>query len=139
MNSARFLLHVFVTSQLVFGVHGWGSSSSTDSTVFAESFKRDWLYDATAISMKLEGCVWGYVSDSEEAGCLKSSSSDGTYYWYQMANCRRAQAAFSLYTSDSSNSVSCNSNTYRETVSVLLFVFSDIRFNFHLLIYVHVL
>jgi hypothetical protein len=134
MNSARFLLQVLATAHLVLGVHGWGSSSSTDSTIYAESFKRDWLYDATAISMKLEGCVWGYVADEEEAGCLESSSEDGTYYWYQMANCRRAQAAFSLYTTDSSNSVGCNSNTYRETVSVFLFVFIFIHFNFHPLI-----
>ena len=118
------LVQALAALQLMLCVHGWGSSNSgSDNSIYAESFKRDWLYDATAISMKLEGCVWGYVADEEEAGCLASSSQDGTYYWYQMANCRRAQAAFSLYTTESSTSVGCNSNTYRETVSSTLITF----------------
>lgn len=122
------LFQALAALPLMLGVHGWGSSNSaSDNSIYAESFKRDWLYDATAISMKLEGCVWGYVADEEEAGCLASSSQDGTYYWYQMANCRRAQAAFSLYTTESSSSVGCNSNTYKETVSS--FIISRFFFN----------
>lgn len=98
---------------------GWGGGSSeTDMSMYADSFSREWLDDSTAISMKLEGCAWGYVYDSEEAGCMEDESEDGTYYWYQMANCRRAQAVFSLYATDSSNSVSCSSKTYKETVSI---------------------
>lgn len=116
VQSYRLLLQALIAFSMVLNVHSWGSSSSTsDNSIYSDSYKRDWLYDATSISMKLEGCVWGYVADEEEAGCLQSSSQDGTYYWYQMANCRRPQAAFSLYSSDSSSSVGCNSNTYRET------------------------
>eukprot|EP00545_Synedropsis_sp_CCMP1620_P009637 CAMPEP_0119013104 /NCGR_PEP_ID=MMETSP1176-20130426/7915_1 /TAXON_ID=265551 /ORGANISM="Synedropsis recta cf, Strain CCMP1620" /LENGTH=386 /DNA_ID=CAMNT_0006966159 /DNA_START=270 /DNA_END=1430 /DNA_ORIENTATION=+ len=93
----------------------WGSSSSggTDYTNYADSFSRDWLSDGSSISIKLEGCVWGYVYDSEEAGCLEDSSEDGTTSWYQMSNCRRAQAAFSLYASSSAGN--CNSGNYKET------------------------
>ena len=121
VQSYRLLLQALIAFSMVLNVHSWGSSSSTsDNSIYSDSYKRDWLYDATSISMKLEGCVWGYVADEEEAGCLQSSSQDGTYYWYQMANCRRPQAAFSLYSSDSSSSVGCNSNTYRETVSASL-------------------
>ena len=86
--------------------------------MYGDSFSRDWLYDSSAISMKLEGCYWGYVYDGEDAGCMEAESEDGTYSWYQMANCRRAQAVFSLYASDSSSSVGCSSNTYKETVSL---------------------
>jgi hypothetical protein len=95
----------------------WGSSSSgTDYDNYADSFSRDWLSDGSTLSLKLEGCVWGYVYDSEEAGCLEDSSEDGTSYWYQMSNCRRAQAAFSMYSSSSSGN--CNSGNYKESVSV---------------------
>lgn len=98
---------------------GWGGNNNNnqDTSVYGDSFSRDWMSDSSAISMKLEGCVWGYVMDSEEVGCMESESEDGTTYWYQMANCRRAQAAFSIYATDSSNSVGCSSNTYKETVS----------------------
>jgi len=46
--------------------------------------------------------------------CQEKGSEDGTYYWYQMVNCRRAQVAFSVYASDS-GSTSCNNNYYMET------------------------
>ena len=77
----------------------WGSSSNeVDASVYGNALNRDWLYDGSTISLKLEGCMWGYVEDNEESGCLEDSSEDGTTYWYQMANCRRAQAVYSLYT-----------------------------------------
>jgi hypothetical protein len=95
---------------------GWGGgSSSTDYSSFGDALSRDWLYDGSYISIKVEGCVWGYVYDNEEAGCLEDSSEDGTTYWYQMANCRRAQVAFSLYASGSKDN--CHSGNYKETVS----------------------
>ena len=98
---------------------GWdwgGSSSDTEFTNYANSFDRTWLTDGSSISMKLEGCVWGYTYDSEEAGCLAKSSQDGTSSWYMMSNCRRAQAAFSLYASGSSGS--CSSGAFKESVSI---------------------
>lgn len=99
----------------------WGNDN-TDNSVFGSSLSRDWLYDSKAISMKLEGCVWGFVSSDNDnggdTGCMEDGSEDGTTYWYQMANCRRPQAVFSLYASDSSNSASCNSNNFKESVSL---------------------
>ena len=47
---------------------------------------------------------------------MEDSSEDGTSYWYQMANCRRAQAVFSVYASSSSHA-SCNNANFKETVS----------------------
>jgi len=98
-----------------------GSSSETDFTNYADSFSRDWLYDGSSISLKLEGCVMGYAYDSQEAGCMEKSSQDGTSSWYMMSNCRRAQAAFSIYSSGSSGN--CNSGNFKESVS-----FTDQRF-----------
>lgn len=97
----------------------WGGNddeSSTDSTMFGNSLSRDWLSNSNAISMQFEGCSWGYVGDSDNAGCMESSSQDGTTYWYQMANCRRAQAVFSLYAT-SSGSASCSKSNFKESVS----------------------
>mmetsp|Transcript_19464 Transcript_19464/g.22265 ORF Transcript_19464/g.22265 Transcript_19464/m.22265 type:complete len:374 (-) Transcript_19464:311-1432(-) len=96
-------------------IRGWGNNNNddTDYTKYSDSISRDWLNDGSYVSLKLEGCVWGYVYDSEEAGCLEDSSEDGTYSWYQMSNCRRAQAAFSLYASSSAGS--CSSGNFQES------------------------
>lgn len=94
---------------------GGGNNNKDGLSLYGNALDRDWLYDSTSISLKLEGCAWGYVEDNEESGCLENGSEDGTTYWYQMANCRRAQAVFSLYSS-SSSSTSCNRNTFQETV-----------------------
>ena len=96
----------------------WGNNNndnSEDLSMYGNALNRDWLYDSTSISLKLEGCMWGYVEDNEDSGCMEDSSEDGTSYWYQMANCRRAQAVFSVYASSSSNT-GCNKNTFKETV-----------------------
>lgn len=47
-------------------------------------------------------------------GCMDDESEDGTTYWYMMANCRRAQAAYSVY-SKSSGSTSCNKKDFKES------------------------
>lgn len=75
------------------------SNNNYDANIYSMSMQRDWLYESTAITMKYEGCVWGYVDadDREDMACMESESGDGTTYWYMMANCRRAQVAFSLY------------------------------------------
>jgi hypothetical protein len=112
---------------LVAQARAWGSSSSSGSDVsesdialFGNSLGRDWMSGSTAMAIKLEGCMWGFVSsDDQNSGCLARSSSDGTTYWYQMANCRRAQAVYSIYASESSSNINCNSNTFKETVSQL--------------------
>lgn len=96
---------------------GWGSDS--DESIYGNSLSRDWLYNSNAISLQLQGCMWGYVdnNEDEDSGCMEQSSEDGTTYWYQMANCRRAQAVFALYAANSGNSASCSSSTFKESVS----------------------
>jgi len=94
------------------------SSSSYDPGIFGANLRRDYLTSSTSISINVEGCVWGYTADSnqENMGCLENSSNDGTTLWYKMANCRRAQVAYSIYAS-SSGSTTCSSKDYVETVS----------------------
>lgn len=116
------ILKLAVLSLCTVHAAAWGSSSSSsevNSAVYGSALDRDWLYDGSALSLKLEGCVWGYVDDSENAGCMAQSSEDGTTYWYQMANCRRAQAVFSVYAS-SGNNAACNSGNFKESVCILL-------------------
>jgi hypothetical protein len=110
----RVLTLLLVAAPLV---EGWGSSSNNDETAFANSDTRDWLYDGSAINIKLEGCAYGAVdeNDLDDLGCLGADSEDGTASWYMMANCMRAQAVFSIYAGSSGR---CTSNTYKETVSL---------------------
>jgi len=58
----------------------------------------------------------GGGQDGEDTGCRENESEDGTTYWYQMANCRRAQVAYSLYSTTSGSSVSCKKNTFQESL-----------------------
>eukprot|EP00560_Eucampia_antarctica_P003137 CAMPEP_0197837214 /NCGR_PEP_ID=MMETSP1437-20131217/31458_1 /TAXON_ID=49252 ORGANISM="Eucampia antarctica, Strain CCMP1452" /NCGR_SAMPLE_ID=MMETSP1437 /ASSEMBLY_ACC=CAM_ASM_001096 /LENGTH=311 /DNA_ID=CAMNT_0043444067 /DNA_START=341 /DNA_END=1276 /DNA_ORIENTATION=+ len=81
---------------------------------YGMSFSRDWLYDSESIAIKVEGCVWGNVDDGEDMGCMEGSSEDGATMWYQMANCKRAQVAYSVYAS-SSGSTSCSKSDWEET------------------------
>lgn len=94
-------------------VSAWGNSGSgeVDYSIYGNGFTRDWLYDGSTLSFQVLGCVWGMVEDSEEAGCLEDESEDGTYNWYMMANCRRPQVAYSVYTSSG-----CNSNNFAGSV-----------------------
>lgn len=96
------LLIALLCSQVV----AWGSSSNgdVDYSVYGNGFTRDWMYDGSTLSFQVLGCVWGMVEDSEEAGCLEDESEDGTYNWYMMANCRRPQVAYSVYSSTGCNS-----------------------------------
>jgi hypothetical protein len=92
---------------------GWGSSSSGgDVTVYGNLFENDWLTSSNYLSFHVEGCAWGYVEDSEEAGCLEDESEEGTTNWYMMANCRRPQVAFSVYAGSS-----CSSSSFAGSVS----------------------
>jgi len=93
------VLRLTVLSLCAIRAAAWGSSSSNeDASVYGNALNRDWLYDGSTISLKLEGCIYSVSEDNEDLGCLEDSSEDGTTYWYQMANCRRAQAVFNLYT-----------------------------------------
>jgi hypothetical protein len=97
----------------------WGSSSSSWSTsMYYPHQASEWMYDSKTIAMKVEGCVWTTTDDNEDVGCMQDSSNDGTTYWYQMAMCRRAQVAYSVYATDSS-SATCTSGTFKGTVSII--------------------
>lgn len=94
----------------------WGSSSSSeyDKGMFYQNESYDWMYSASNIAMKVEGCVWATTDDNEDMGCMQDESGDGTTYWYQMAMCRRAQVAYSVYATDS-GSTSCGSGQFKGT------------------------
>lgn len=94
----------------------WGSSKSntdTDTSAFYQNESFDWLYGSKNIAMKVEGCVWATTDDNEDVGCMEDESGDGTTYWYQMAMCRRAQVAYSVYATD--GSASCSSGNFKGT------------------------
>jgi hypothetical protein len=111
------LAGTIAVSKLALAV-AWGSSgsSSTDPAMFYPNEQYSWMYDSTTIAMRVEGCVWATTDDNEDVGCMQNGSSDGTTYWYQMAMCRRAQVAYSVYATDSS-SATCTSGTFKGTVS----------------------
>lgn len=93
----------------------WGSSGNDyDAGMFYQNESYDWMYSASNIAMKVEGCVWATTDDNEDMGCMEDESGDGTTYWYQMAMCRRAQVAYSVYASDS-GSASCGSSNFKGT------------------------
>lgn len=109
------MVTMVLLSVLSMQVQAWGNSNSGgDDSVFGNTFVRDWLSDSKSLSFKVDGCVWGYVDDSEEVGCLEDESEDGTTNWYMMANCRRPQVAFSVYASNS-GSTSCSSSNFVES------------------------
>jgi len=70
------------------------------------------------MKMSVHGCVYAQVNDLDDNDCLEKGSEDGTYYWYQMVNCRRAQVAYTIYASDS-NTAQCKKDYYTETFSSL--------------------
>jgi hypothetical protein len=116
-----FLLTLTLLSVLASPVKAWGNSNSnsnagTDESIYGNELAMDWLYDSKSLSIKVEGCVWGNVDDSEDVGCLEDESEDGTTNWYMMANCKRPQVAFTVYGSGSSSS-GCNSNNFKGSVS----------------------
>lgn len=119
-NEYSSMLKALFLSTVIARATAWGGSSNsgTEYSIYGNSLERDWMYDAKGISIKVEGCLWAYWQDKdeEESGCLEESSEDGTTYWYQMSNCRRAQVVWSVYASDSSSSPSCNSGNHKETV-----------------------
>ena len=98
----------------------WGSSSGSSSStaMYYPHEASEWLYDSKTMAMKVEGCVWATTDDNEDVGCMQDNSNDGTTYWYQMAMCRRAQVAYSVYATDSS-SATCTSGTFKGTVSII--------------------
>jgi len=88
-------------------VQAWGNNNNhetSEESIYGNKFDNDWLNSGSTLSFQVEGCAWGYVYDSEEAGCLEDESEEGTTNWYMMANCRRPQVAFSVFTGSSCSS-----------------------------------
>lgn len=107
-------------------VEAWGNKNSNSDlgySLYGNSATRDWLYDGSTLSFQVLGCVWGVVEDSEEAGCLEDESEDGTYNWYMMANCRRPQVAYSVYSTSYGGS-GCSSSSFVGSVSVFAVVYN---------------
>jgi len=99
----------------------WSSSSSNyqyDPTLYSHGGYVGWADSYTTMKMSIHGCVYSQVDNLEDLSCMEKSSDDGTYYWYQMVNCRRAQVAYTIYASDSSTA-QCKKDYYVETFSSL--------------------
>lgn len=99
----------------IFADWSGNSDSDVDLSMYGISMSRDWLYSSTSIAIKYEGCVMGYVDDRENMGCMDDESEDGTSSWYMMANCRRAQVAYSVYATDS-GTTSCSTAHFKESL-----------------------
>lgn len=116
MGSGNLLISlVLLMVQMCGQVQAWGGNNQNteaDYSIYGNAATRDWLYDGSTLSIQVLGCVWGIVYDSEEAGCLEDESEDGTYNWYMMANCRRPQVAYAVYSSSS-----CSNNYFVGSVS----------------------
>mmetsp|Transcript_5783 Transcript_5783/g.8451 ORF Transcript_5783/g.8451 Transcript_5783/m.8451 type:complete len:349 (+) Transcript_5783:143-1189(+) len=80
---------------------------------FSQSHRKYWLEHKKSLRLHYIGCRWSYVQDGDE-GCREDESEDGTVYWYQMANCRRANVVYRLYGSGG-NYMSCNKAHYLDT------------------------
>lgn len=115
IQSSLLSLIALLANLLQTSAWGGGDSSTVDTSIYGLSYQReDWLYGSKQIALKYEGCVWGYVDDRENAGCMEDESEDGTTMWYMMANCRRAQVAYSVYAS--TGSTSCGNGDFKESM-----------------------
>lgn len=110
------LILALVSTNIRTALGAWwsgGGSSNNDYSMYGSMLTQEWLSESKSISLKYEGCVFGF-NHQEGDGCPENESEDGTTYWYQMANCVRPQAVFSLYASDG-NSASCSSSNFKES------------------------
>lgn len=111
----RLIGTIAAASHLTIQTAAWGNSNGEQTTgMFYPNESYDWMYSSSNIGMQVEGCVWATTDDNEDVGCMEDESGDGTTYWYQMAMCRRAQVAYSVYAT-SSGSASCSSSTFKGT------------------------
>lgn len=90
----------------------WGNSNSvsTGESKHYSNNLNEWK-QSNHIAMKVEGCSWADSDYGEDVGCRAADSGDGTVYWYQMAQCKRAQVAYSVYAS-SSGTTGCSNGDY---------------------------
>jgi len=85
--------------------------------LYSQSHRKYWIETKKNLRLHYLGCRWSHTSAGSE-GCREDESEDGTVYWYQMANCRRAQVVYSLYGSDGS-SESCQKHSFLDTFVTL--------------------
>jgi len=107
------MLFVAVFVQLPIQASAWGSSSNEGPVYGLSSLRSEWT-GMNSIAIKVTGCTWGTVGDREDAGCMDDESEDGTDYWNQMANCRRAQVTFDVFAS--SGTTSCGNSDFKESL-----------------------
>jgi len=112
--SIMLLFSISITIQPLLILAG-GGGRNANYAIYGMSMQRDWLYDSNSIAIQYEGCVWSYVDDREDMGCMADESGDGTTNWYQMANCKRAQVAYSVYAS-SSGTTWCRDKDFKESL-----------------------
>lgn len=118
-NLIRIISSLLLILNLPLLILASDSSSAYDDfdySIYGMSMQRDWMYDSKTISIKFLGCVWGYVdaNNAEDMGCMENDSEDGTTSWYQMANCRRAQVAYGMYSS--SGTTYCKNKDFQESL-----------------------
>lgn len=101
-----------VTAAQLTRAAAWGSNNNNNAgeSVYYSNNLNEWD-DASHIAMEVVGCSFADTDYSEDVGCREDESGDGTQFWYQMANCKRAQVAYSVYAS-SSGTTSCGSGDY---------------------------
>jgi len=95
--------------------HGWNSNKNVDENLYTQGGAIGWQSSFSSMSITIQGCVYGQVNNLQDLNCLEKGSQDGTYSWYQMVNCRRAQVAFSVYASNS-GSTKCYSGDFIESM-----------------------
>lgn len=114
--SSPTMLALALLCHLPLVARGWGGGDNDGSTsIYSASERRnEWMYSASKLNIEYVGCVWGTVEGGEEYhedfGCREDESEDGTYYWYQMASCRRAQVVYNVYSGGS-----CGSSSFKES------------------------
>lgn len=95
----------------------WGRKNSEhqhyDNEMYSQSHRKYWLENKKSLRIEYEGCRWSFMQDGGE-GCREDESEDGTVYWYQMANCRRANVVYHLYGSENDH-IKCNKGHYLDT------------------------
>lgn len=110
------VLALALLCQLQIAAGGWGGGNDDGIPAFYSAAERrsEWMESASKLNIDVIGCAWGNVEGGEDAAddfaCRENESEDGTYYWYQMANCRRAQVVYNIY-----DGGSCSATTFKES------------------------
>ena len=115
----------------------WGNKNKQEhgDDQFYSNSVNEWS-QASHIAIEVIGCSFADSDFSEDVGCRGDDSGDGTQYWYQMANCKRAQVAYNVYASYSGKT-GCGNGDYVGTVSAFVSLFIRIITS-AIILYLHV-